>query len=94
MSISCDLNRKGELIISGVHFLSSYLLKINIFGQFHIFGVNTKDFITASGVRDADINFAIKAAKSPECGVNGVRSVRSGHDDNIGMRFDRIHKSE
>jgi len=47
--------------------------------------VNAKDLLTTSWIRDTDtdIYFTIKSAKSPQCQVDGVGTIRSHHDNNV-----------
>ena len=72
----------------------AHLLEVHIVGQLHIFSMDTKNLQTTSGVRDTDIDFTIETAKSSQCGVNRIRSVRSRHDHNIRTCLHAVHQRE
>merc|ERR1712165_397777 len=71
-----------------------YLLKIQIFGQTHVFGVNSKNLHPTNSIWYTNVNFSIKPTEATKSGVNGVGSVCSGHDDNVGSLFQTIHQCE
>ena len=45
----------------------SHLFQINIISQTHVLGVDAQDLKTADGIRNANVDLAIKAAETAQC---------------------------
>lgn len=69
------------------------LFEVDIIAKLHVLGVNSEDLKTPCRVGNTDIDFSIEAAETAECRIDRIRSVRGGHDNNIGPRFEAVHES-
>jgi len=68
---------------------STHLLEINVVSQLHVLGVNPEDLESTSGVGDSDVDLSIEPSESSKSRVDGVGSVGSSHNDDVGSSLQR-----
>ena len=71
-----------------------YLFQIDVFTEFHILGVDSENLQTTNSIRDTNVYFSVKSTKSSQGCVYAVRSVCSGHYNNMSSLLEAIHKCE
>ena len=70
------------------------MLKINVIRELHVLRVDTENLETTSRVGDTDVDFTIESSETTKGGVNGVRSVCGGHNDDVGASLETVHECE
>ena len=76
-----------------MRFLGNFL-QINAFIELHVLRVNAQYLQASDFIRNADVDFAIKAAETTKSRVNRVRSVRRTHHDDVRARLHAIHQGQ
>ena len=56
--------------------------------------MDTENLETTSRVGDTDVDFTIESTETTKSGVNGVRSVCGGHNDDVGAGLEAVHESK
>jgi hypothetical protein len=56
--------------------------------------VNAKDFETSRLVWDADVDLTVKASKATQSGIDRIRAIGGGHDDDIRSLLQTVHQSQ
>ena len=69
-----------------------YLFKIDIFTEFHVLGVDSENLQTTNSIRNTNVYFSVKSTESSQGCVYAVRSVCSGHYNNMSSLLEAIHK--
>ena len=70
------------------------LLNIDVRGEWHGARVNLQNLEPRLGVRNADFDFAIEAARTPQRGVKDFGNIGRADDDDLAARHETIHQAE
>nr|GLL43124.1 hypothetical protein TorRG33x02_256950 [Ipomoea trifida] len=62
-----------------------------IFSKLHILGMNAKNFKTSNFIRNTNVYFPVKPAKSPESRINTIGTICSSNNYNMSTGFQSIH---
>ncbi|GIX63108.1 SNF2 helicase, putative [Babesia caballi] len=68
------------------------LLELDLGGQLHVPGVNLQDLEPSGVVGDANVDFLVESAETPERGVDGILPVGSRDDDNLAPALEAVHE--
>src|SRR5688572_622307 len=68
--------------------------EVDIVGESNLAGVNAQDLLAADDVGKIDVNLAVKAARAQQRGVQYVRTIRRGDDDDTFLRVEAVHLDE
>src|SRR5262249_61939638 len=68
--------------------------KIDTFGELHFLGVHPQNFFAPFNVRKVDSDLAIKTARTEQCGIEHVGSVRRGDNDHTLLSVKAVHFNE
>ena len=70
------------------------LLEVDVVAELHVLGVNAEYFEASDGVRNADVDLAVKATEASQGRVDAVRPVGGGHDDDVRALLEAVHERE
>jgi hypothetical protein len=74
--------------------VGSNLLEVDIFGELHVFGVDSENLQSTGWVGDTNVDFSVESSESSESRVDRVGPVGSGHDDDVGSGLESIHQGK
>ena len=84
----------GELRTGGAGGHAGDLVEVDLFVELYLLGVDLEYRLAALEVGELDRDAAVKAARARERGVEGIRAVRGGEDDDAGVVLKAVHLGE
>ena len=73
---------------------SAISLQIDVGRERHGARVDSKNLQPRLRVRNADFDFAIEAARTPQRGIEHLGNIRRADDDDLAARHEAIHQAE